>query len=201
MRQITDQYIINRANDLKIDPALLLAVDKKESRGSGFIESEGPYKGELKILFERHHFSRFTNRKFDRTHPSISGTRGGYLGGHREFARLMAAIELNPTAALMSASWGRYQIMGFNFSVCGYDRVQSMVNDFYRGEDRQFEGFINFLTRTRSGGDSLLNHLRDKKWALFARGYNGPRFKENNYDTDLAKLYNSEKRRIAKIIQ
>lgn len=198
MIKLTDQYKITRANELGIEPALLLAVDKKESRGSGFITSEGTYKDELKVLFERHHFSRLTKQRYDRSHPHISGRRGGYIGGHREFGRLMEAISLDATAALMSASWGRYQIMGFNFKVCGYDRVQSMVNDFYRGEDRQFEGFIKFLQETRSGGDTLFNHLRNKRWALFARGYNGPRFKENDYDTDIVKLYNSEKRRIAK---
>jgi hypothetical protein len=200
MRKLTDQYIIERASELGIDPALLLAVDKKESRGSGFILSEGRYQGELKVLFERHHFSRLTGRRFDKSHPSVSSrVRGGYLPEQSEFGRYMSAMRLDASAAMMSSSWGRYQIMGFNFRTCGYDRVQSMVIDFYRGEDRQFDGFIKFLQDTRVAGVTLFNHLRNKNWESFARGYNGPRFKENNYDTDLQKLYNSEKRRLNRI--
>lgn len=195
-----DDYIIKEADSLGIDPALLLAVDKKESRGSGFILTDGPFKGDLKVLFERHHFSRLTKGRFDKSNPSISSkSRGGYVGGHGEFSRYMRAMKLSTTAAMLSTSWGRYQIMGFNFKVCGYDRVQLMILDFYKGEHRQFDAFIRFLKGTRSAGITLFDHLKNKNWEAFARGYNGPRFKENNYDTDLQKLYNSEKRRINKI--
>lgn len=197
MRQLTDQYIIERAGQLGIEPALLLAVDQKESRGSGFIRSEGPRQGELVILFERHHFSRLTGRRYDASHPSISSSsRGGYLGGHREWDRLLSAIRLNNVAALLSTSWGRYQIMGFNFKVCGYDRVQSMINDFYEGESRQFDAFIRFLQGTENGGVTLFDLLRTKQWARFARCYNGPRFKENRYDTDLSRLYKNISKRL-----
>ncbi|WP_269719454.1 N-acetylmuramidase domain-containing protein [Aeromonas veronii] len=35
----------------------------------------------------------------------------------------------------------------------------------------------------------MLKALQGRKWADFARRYNGPAFKENDYDTKLAKWF------------
>ena len=45
----------------------LWAVLTVETRGSGFLPDRRPY-----ILYERHIFSKETNRKFDAAHPDIS---------------------------------------------------------------------------------------------------------------------------------
>lgn len=198
MRLLTKEEIIDIADRYDIEPELIMAVDRKESRGSGFYLEDGPHKGEVKILFEGHHFRRLTKRKYDRSHPHLSylfkDRRQYYRRGQLEFDRLLEAIKLDATAALMSASFGRYQIMGFNFQVLGYSRVQEMVTDFYRGEDRQLDGFISFLKNTRVRGHSLLNHLRNKNFEAFALGYNGASYKVNNYHTDIERFYNELKK-------
>ena len=37
----------------------------------------------------------------------------------------------------------------------------------------------------------LLNALQKKDWAAYARGYNGPDYAKNSYDTRLAKFYSN----------
>lgn len=74
--------------------------------------------GKPKILFEAHIFSRLSNRAFDASHPNISSrtwSRSLYAGGIAEYGRLEDALKLNVSAALQSASWGRFQIMGINY--------------------------------------------------------------------------------------
>lgn len=42
-----------------------------------------------------------------------------YLGGAHEYKRLEIAKKIDEECALKSASWGMFQIMGFNFAYCG----------------------------------------------------------------------------------
>ncbi|MEJ2621539.1 MAG: N-acetylmuramidase domain-containing protein [Candidatus Thiodiazotropha sp.] len=41
-------------------------------------------------------------------------------GGAAEHTRLKKTSTLNETAALKSAPWGKFQIMGFNYKAVGY---------------------------------------------------------------------------------
>ena len=92
------------------------AVLTVETRGFGYLPDRRP-----QILFERHWFSRLTNRRFDGAHPDISNrSPGGYKGGAAEYARLAQARALDEEAALKSASWGLPQIMGFNHAGAGF---------------------------------------------------------------------------------
>src|SRR6185295_10213057 len=86
--------------------------------------------GRPKILFEAHVFGQRTQQRFTRSHPALSSrtwNRALYQGGAREWARLAAAMQLDRRAALESASWGAFQIMGFNFAACGFSDVEAMV--------------------------------------------------------------------------
>jgi N-acetylmuramidase len=76
----------------------------------------------LSILFEAHVFSKNTRHAYDYVFPEISSrhwNRALYRGGEREYPRLMKAMLLDRAAALKSASWGRFQVMGFNHSLAG----------------------------------------------------------------------------------
>jgi hypothetical protein len=172
------------AQALGIEPALLYAVDKVESAGCGYYLSEGKWKGQLKVLFEGHYFDKATKGQFRAKRPDLSypkWTTKYYRRGQQEFSRYMEARALNKEAALLSTSWGRYQIMGSNYKVCGYDSVTEMVQSFYTGgEPEQFLAFINFLnnkqgvTKNRKlTGTSLFNHLKNKEFEHFIGGYNG----------------------------
>lgn len=179
---LTDSDFENAAEELGVEPAKIRAVDEIESAGSGFLES-----GEPKILFESHWFSRLTDGEYDESHPNISSPqwdRSLYEGGQKEHTRLQKAVDLDRKAALQSASWGRYQIMGFNYAECGYSKLQYFINDMYDSEKEHLGAFVSFMKN-----QDLAEPLRDGDWATFARRYNGPGYKENNYDKKLEEAY------------
>ncbi len=51
-----------------------------------------------------------------------------YLGGVHEYKRLELAKEIDGECALKSASWGMFQIMGFNHRLCGCKDVFEFVH-------------------------------------------------------------------------
>jgi len=171
---LTQEDFEEAASKLDVEVAKIRAVDEIESAGSGFLDS-----GEPKILFEAHWFSRFTDGEYDDTHPNISSPqwdRSLYKGGEAEHDRLQKAVELNRTAALKSASWGRYQILGLNWDKCGYDSLQDFINAMYRSEKAHLEAFVGFIKN-----EGLDEPLRNEDWHAFAREYNGPGYQRNRY--------------------
>jgi hypothetical protein len=170
------------ANTLRCELACVKAVAEVESSGSGFLASGRPT-----ILFEAHIFSRRTQGVHDARHPDISSphwNRSLYKGGEREYERLEKAMTLNRQAALESASWGRFQIMGFNHHSVGFPSVDAFVEAIFESEGRHLDAFVSFLQHERL--DIL---LRDKHWADFARQYNGAGYAANQYDVKLAAAY------------
>lgn len=166
---------------LRIGAAELWAVLNVETRGCGFLPDRRPL-----ILFERHIFSRETNHVYDSSYGDISHPRaGGYgAGGAAQYTRLLQAIALDRRAALRSASWGIGQLMGFNAEIAGYADVETMVSAMTASENEQLIGMAGEI------GHNELDHvLRAHDWAAFARGYNGPEYARNSYDTRLAAAY------------
>ena len=123
------------------------------------------------LLFESHAFHQRTGGKFDATHPGISTPTWVYNygpGGAHQYDRLHKAIALDRKAAIESASWGRYQIMGFNYSEAGYDNAEELVADMCDSEAYQLDAFVAYLQNT-----GLDEDLKAHNWRGFARGYNG----------------------------
>ncbi len=89
-------------------------------------------------------------------------------------------MALNEDAALKSASWGLAQIMGENFAMAGFANVHDMVQAMISSENAQMAAFSAFL-RSKKLDRVLAIH----DWTTFAKGYNGPSFAENHYDTQL----------------
>ena len=186
MKLLTESDYILASQALNVEIAVVKAVADVESRGSGFLES-----GKPKILFEGHKFSKFTQRIYDSAYPTISykkWTREHYIGGEGEYERFFIASTLDSNSALMSTSWGKFQIMGFNFGVCGYNNVVSFVHDMELSEGLQLLAFVKFIENS-----NLAKYLRKKQWAKFARRYNGKGYKKNKYDTKLANAYKKYK--------
>lgn len=157
------------------------AVTAVESRGEGFLPT-----GEPVILFERHIFSRETNRRFDASHPDISNRKpGGYGSTSSQHKRLQRAAALDREAALRSASWGLFQIMGFNHEAAGHSTLQGFINAMYRSEGAQLDAFVDFIKADQTMWDAL----RSRRWAAFAARYNGPSYAKNQYDTKLAREF------------
>lgn len=180
---LTKEQLENAAKSIGLDYATVAAVAEIESSGRGFAKNGFPI-----ILFEGHHFSRLTRGQYDATHPSISyprWTRQFYSKSQEgEQKRLETAISLNRNAALQSASYGLFQIMGFNFAACGCSSVQEFVNKMCKSEQDQLELFLKFLK-----SQDLIKFLKAKAWAEFARRYNGPGFAQNKYDIKLANAH------------
>lgn len=167
-------------DDLGVEIPELLAVLAVESKSCGFLPDRRPI-----ILFERHIFHKRTGGRFSAANPDISNPEaGGYAGLALEYPRLEKAVKLDRAAALMSASWGAGQIMGFNHAAAGFPDVESMVAAMQLSEDAQLAAVGSFLKT-----NNLTPHLRAKDWTSFARAYNGPAFAKNKYDVRLAGAY------------
>lgn len=183
MNLLTEQDYERAAARLGCDVPAVKAVAEVESAGAGFLPDGRP-----KILFERHIFRRqlldrgIDTRGLERERPDIVNVkRGGYVGGAGEWQRLDDAVKINREAALSSASWGKFQILGSNWKAAGADSLQDFVNRMYRSEGAQLDAFVEFVI-----ANNLDDDLRRHDWAGFARGYNGTAFAKNKYDTKLA---------------
>ncbi len=182
------------AQKYQLELAAVKAVNEVESSGKGFLVDGRP-----KILFEGHIFWQQLEERGIKpvliTNPTNQDvlyskwTKTHYLGGAREFDRLEKASKLLPDpkvkeAALASASWGSYQIMGFHAKKLGYASVQAFVDEMYIHERNQLEAFGKYISVF-----GCLAHLKTKNWAGFAKCYNGPAFAQNKYDIKLATAY------------
>ncbi|WP_245503666.1 N-acetylmuramidase domain-containing protein [Aquabacterium lacunae] len=180
------------AQGRQLEPAAVRAVYAVEAAGSGFLGDQP------KILFEGHVFwqelakAGLNPQTLSAAHPDIvypRWTRSHYVGGLGEHARLARARQIHDSAALRSASWGLFQVMGQNAEWLGYADVHAFVHSMQASEAEQLEAFGRFIDRRRLRGRTLTEWLRAKDWASFAEGYNGPAYKVNKYDQKLARAY------------
>lgn len=186
---LTEEDFIQAASDLGVEVAVVKAVADVESAGNGFLSD-----GRVKVLFEGHQFHARTSGKWSAEYPTISypkWTRAHYargrtadIRGDGELRRLEQASKLNRRAALMSASYGKFQIMGFNFALCGFDTVDTFYEAMGQNEGEHLKAFISYIKEV-----GLDDELRERAWARFARRYNGPGYRKNSYDKKLADAY------------
>lgn len=179
---LTDEDYRRAAAMLGCEAAAIQAVADVESGGkAGFLPDGRP-----KILFESHVFSKLTALQYDAAHPDISTptwTRN-YIGGAGEYTRLGRAMQLDKEAALKAASWGKFQILGVNHLRVGFNTVEEFVAAQKRSEQDHLAAFVQFIL-----SHDLSDELRERRWADFARRYNGARFAENRYDEKMASAY------------
>ncbi|MBU3917689.1 N-acetylmuramidase family protein [bacterium] len=177
------------AKELDVEVAAIKAVAHVESRGDGFLPSGHP-----KILFESHQFRKRTQGQYDSSHPTIShkyaDSEGNvirnYLGGEEEVTeRLNVAIGLDREAALKSASWGKFQIMGFNHKSAGYNTVEEFVTAMKEDLDNHYWAFAMFV----KSNPNMHTALKNKDWASFACAYNGEDYATNKYDQKMKEAY------------
>lgn len=178
-RTLTEADYARAAAALGVDVPAIKAIAEVESKGDGFLATNEP-----KILFERHHFSRLTGGKYDRTHPDISHPKwipGSYGPESIQHARLQKAVALDRNAALQSCSWGAFQIMGFNWQKAGFKSLQDFINAMYRGIDGHLDALIGLI----KGDQGMRAALKAHNWPDFASRYNGPGYAQNKYHIKL----------------
>lgn len=195
MEQIIINALSKAAKENQVELATLLAVKQVETgSGLGLNSNNTP-----KILFEGHIFYKLLSEKYgqemadkwNKSRPKIvyqKWTKTHYLGGIDEYKRLKSATGIDEELALQSASWGLFQIMGFNWKLAGCSSVKDFVNKNYSTE-YQLQLGINYINNR-----NLMPLLRGKNWAGFARAYNGPSYKANAYDQKLRNAYKNFKK-------
>ena len=92
---------------------------------------------------------------------------------------------IDDDCALASTSWGAFQVMGYHAERLGYASVQDFTQRMAMNENEQFEAFVRFI----EADPALHKALKARKWAVFAKGYNGPAYQRNLYDTRLERAY------------
>lgn len=177
------------ATGIRTDPPSVKAVAMVESPRGAFMF----YKGERRptILFEPHKFYVYSGPKpYSRTHPHLSRRRplaaGQYGSYDDQWDKYEEAKALGEEkAAMLSCSWGAFQIMGFNYAKCGFSSVERFVEAMWMSEQLQLEAFMSFI-----GSDpKLAAALRSKNWSRFAILYNGPAHRD--YDKRMHDQYTS----------
>lgn len=180
---LTEQDYRDAADFLKCPVAAVKAVSDVEAPRGGFNPDDTPV-----TLFEGHKFYKYTAGKFAVQAPDLcfrEWTRRHYgKTWQAEQSRLQRAMALDREAAIKSASWGKFQIMGFNSYLVGFDSLQAFVNAMYKDEREHLMAFVRFIQTA-----GLSPALRRCDWAGVARGYNGAGYADNQYDARLAAAY------------
>lgn len=196
MKQLTNDDFKAAADKLGCEPEVIQAVAEVESTGDGFLTN-----GDVKILFEPHLFWRnlasegfklISIQTLSKSNPDIlykDWKAGAYGKMSEQWDRIKRAIAIEEEAALLSASYGKFQILGSNYATCGYDSVQDYVNDMKTGEAAHLNAFVHFILSNK-----WQSFLQKKDWAGFAIRYNGKSYAVNHYDTKMQQAYNVLKR-------
>lgn len=192
---ISENQYKKSAEKIGCEVAAVKAVAAVESNGSGFQSDGTPT-----ILFEPHIFWKQLKAKginpeeLLKKDPSLSDILYPVWGSKpygkysAQANRLERAVKINREAALMSASYGLFQIMGFNWKLCGVSSLQDFINAMYKNEDSHLDMFDDYIVNS-----GLSDELKNKDWKGFAASYNGPLYRKNQYDVKLKNAYNKFK--------
>jgi len=156
----TQASIVKAADMLGCNVAALEAVIAVEAAGKFYNSNRTMVR-----RFEPHHLPQALQREL------------GFSGGWRASLRLATtsrrrmfdqAYAVDPEAACYAASWGAFQIMGFNATRAGFRSSVAMVSAFEKDVSYQLSAFIKFVEFIGADSD-----LRAQNWVGFARKYNG----------------------------
>ena len=87
-----------------------------------------------------------------------------------EWTALATAAGIHLDHAIMSASWGLPQVMGYNHGLIGYKTAMEMVEAFQDDVRNQVRGFFLFCKNIGIDDD-----IRVQNWDIVVRRYNGSR--------------------------
>jgi hypothetical protein len=182
------------ASDAAIEVPAALAVWQVESGGRRHVPNRAVIRFENHLLYRRwgkHHQEAYDRHFRHGGHRGRPGRpwenhefrerdaepfRSVHLDQESEYRALALARRLAGEAtALLSISIGGPQILVANYRLIGYSSPREMYDAFQSGERAQVLGFFDFCRhRPAPQPGDLLAYLRDRRWAEFARYYNGP---------------------------
>ena len=159
-------------------------VRKVESGGTSFDNSGRPI-----ILPEPHIFYRQTGGRFG--HTAFSYPKWGQKPYPKSYdARwqvLADMAERDTEAALESASWGLWQVMGFHWKALDYDSALDFARRMAASETEHLEALVRYIE-----ANGLSDELRacragsPDSCRAFAKGYNGAGYAKNRYHEKMA---------------
>lgn len=179
---LTEEDFLLVAEELDVEVAVIKAVVAIEAGK----EMKGFWAPGIPVI----NFDRTMYAKFKSKASSKAGAKGekvpeGLTGyALSEWTQLINARKTNAQGANMGTFWGMFQIGGFNYRQCGCESVDEFVRLMAYSELEQLELFAAFIT---NGG--MVEDLRKKNWAAFARKYNGANYAKRGYHTKMAAAY------------
>lgn len=187
---ITGEIYKKYADYLGVETCAFKAVIDVESSGYGI----DPLSGKVVIRWEGHKFRKFITDPAILKQAEKRNLAFKYRDRHKPQNRqpedmngrhllLEQAMMLDAKAAMRSISMGLGQIMGFHAERLGFRDVFEMWK-----ENQTIDGQVATMAQyIRAFG--LIDELKNLDWAGFAAGYNGPNYKDNDYDEKLKKAY------------
>lgn len=195
---LTDEDYKEVAEELGVETAAIKAIVEVETGKNhiGFWAENKPVINFDLAMFRRAAANnKVSLGKYLRSHSVVFSRPNAARYGSQQAAqqaRLDAARQIHNLSAIQGTFWGMFQIGGFNWKKCGAESPDQFVELMSRSERDQLELFATFI---RNSG--MLNMLRNKQWAAFARSYNGPGYAARGYHTKMAAAYNRIKRQEA----
>lgn len=187
-----------------IELAALLAVVEVESNGQPY-EQDGVTP---RFLYERHVMYRELKR-LRGVSKAASAIRAGLAlprwdrdtqykdqrNSGQRLALMAKAKAFDEECACRSASWGLGQTMGFHAETQGHKNAIEFVKWMTEGGvAAQVEAMIKEIKKS-----GLVDEINRHDWAGFAYRYNGAGYKQNQYDTRMAKAYAMWKAKLPKM--
>lgn len=203
--EVTKTDIEAAAIELGCDPGLIYAIAKQESSSSSFIQlgnrtvpkilyerhqfrnrtrsghgAVSPYEGRYPDVCGPAYMRATKNRKGEWielksgapvSQDDVYGPSGSY-----QYKRLCKAYQLDSSAALESCSWGKFQIMGFNYRKAGFSDVRSFTKTISRSDVEHLKIFLKFA----KSNEALMAGLKEKNFEKIARGHNGKEWRRIN---------------------
>lgn len=177
-----------KAAEYKFPLAHVAAITEVESNGKVF----GP-DGRPMVLFEPHKFYlklsgaardeavklKLASKSWNkRLYPKTQADRWKQIEGA---AALCDRHGFWNGFAYESASYGVGQVLGEHWDDLAFESFQAFLEMMMSGASGQIDIMLRFVVK-----NGLDDELRAGRWAAFARGYNGPKFAANKYDTKMA---------------
>lgn len=175
--------IRKQADIYGLPQAFVLGIVEKESAGHVFWTINGKHVPAIRP--EGHYFYRLLSgaQRTEAMNKGLAAKKAGtvHVPGKYEavYAMFNRMVAINKEVACQSISMGIGQVMGAHYQKLGYASAQDMFKHCCAGLDGQVEVMLRFITAS----PSLTRAAQTLDYTAFAKGYNGPGYKKNRYDT------------------
>lgn len=164
-----------------------------EAAGSGFDS-----KGRPKALYEPH--VAYRNSKGETRKRLVAAGLAYPKWGEKpypkdSYPRILKALAIDETVALLATSWGATQVLGENYKLAGYSSPQAMVLAFMSDEENHIAAAVAFIESAGIADDmrvlaALTRPTTPADCIPIVRVYNGTGYAKNGYHVKFAAAHN-----------